>query len=415
MKNKCRVVITGLGALTPLGLDVSSLWKGLCEGRSGISRITRFDASDLPVQIGGEVKGFDPCGRLDPKLVRRTARFTQYALCAALEATDDAVLDFGKLDKDRVGVIVGTSMGGIETMMDEHRRYLSAGPSRVSSRLMPAMLPDMACGQISICFGVRGPNYCTTSACSSGAHAICFAVQHIMRGDADVMIAGGTEAALTHFMVAGLANMRALSRRNQEPERASRPFDVDRDGFVISEGAGIVILEELGHAERRNAKIYAEFAGCACNSDAYHISAPDPEGSGAYFAMKEALEASRLPPDSITYINAHGTSTKLNDVVETRAIRRLFVEHADKIAVNSSKSMIGHLQGAGGAVEFLVTSLSVCHQKVHPTTNLEHPDPECDLDYVPEGARDLEITAALTNSFAFGGHNVTLIVKRFEG
>lgn len=407
-----RVVVTGLGAITPLGLDVPSLWAGLLAGRSGIARITRFDPSRLPVQIAGEVKGFDPVARLDPKLVKRTDRFIQYALWATIEAVQDSGLDLSKEDRSRIGVVVGSGMGGLETWEAEHARFMAQGPERISPFLIPMMIPDMASGQIAIYYHLGGPNFCTTSACSSGAHAIGEAYQLIKAGVADVMIAGGSEAPITEFCVAAFANMRAVSRRNQEPELASRPFDRDRDGFVIAEGAGIVILEELEHARTRGAKVYCELSGYGLTGDGYHITAPAPEGEGAYRAMAQALEEAGIGPDGIDYINAHGTSTELNDLTETQAIKRLFQEHAFKVAISSTKSMIGHLLGAAGAVEFLVTCLSVYEGRVHPTINLQNPDPECDLDYVPEGMREMEVRAGISNSFGFGGHNTTLLVKR---
>lgn len=408
-----RVVITGLGAVTPLGPDVPALWHGLCSGESGIGHITRFDASDLPVQIAGEIKDFDPCQRLPPKLVKRTSRFIQYALWSSLEAVTDAGLDGCGVAKDRVGVVIGSGLGGLEVIVREHEKALRNKGPHVSPLLLPTMLPDMAAGQVSIYFGYLGPNYCTSSACCSGAHAIGSAFRHIVQGEAEAMLAGGSEAGITHFLISGLTRMNALSRRNDEPKRASRPFDADRDGFVIAEGAGIMVLEALDHAKKRDAKIYAELAGYGYSGDAYHITAPHPEGEGASIAMREALNSSGLPVEAIGYINAHGTSTRVNDIIETRSIRRVFREWADRIPVSATKSMTGHLQAACGAVECIVSTLSVYHQRVHPTLNLDTPDPECDLDYVPEGPRDLKIEAALSNSFGFGGHNVSLVIKKY--
>lgn len=407
------MAVTGLGAITPLGHDVPSLWRGLLAGDSGIARISRFDPSDLPVQIAGEVKGLDPAIRLDPKLVRRTDRFTQYALWAAIEAVKDSGLNLDQEDRNQIGVVIGSGMGGIETWEAEHSKLLAQGPARVSPLLIPMMIPDMASGQIAIYYRLGGPNFCTTSACASGAHGIGESYNLIKAGAAELMIAGGAEASITKLCIAAFANMRAISRRNQEPERASRPFDRDRDGFVVGEGAGVVILEELTHAQARGAKIYCELAGYGVTGDGYHITAPAPQGEGAYRAMAQALLEAGIGTDGIDYINAHGTSTDLNDLTETQAIKHLFGEHAFELAVNSTKSMIGHLLGAAGAVEFLVTCLSVYNQEVHPTINLENPDPECDLDYVVEGPRTLKIRAALSNSLGFGGHNATLLVKKF--
>ncbi len=411
---KRRVVVTGLGVVTCLGNDVKSFWSNLLAGRSGISRITRFDPSPLPVQIAGEVKNFDPTQKFDPKLLKRTDTYTQYALYATVEAVTDAGLDFNRLDKNRVGVIIGSGMGGIETWEKQHEIFLTKGPARVSPLLIPMMIPDIAAGQVSIYYGLRGPNYCTTSACASGAHAIGNGFRHIRDGDAEVIIAGGSEAPITPYCIAAFANMGALSKRNDSPEKASRPFDKDRDGFVIAEGCGIVILEELEHARRRNAKIYCEIAGYGLTGDGYHITAPAPDGKGAYESMRRAIAEAEIEKEEIDYINAHGTSTDLNDLTETQAIKRLFGEHAQRLWVNSTKSMIGHSLGAAGAIEFIVTSLSVYHGQVHPTINLDNPDTEMTLDYVREGTRTKPIRAALSNSFGFGGHNTTLLVKAYR-
>lgn len=409
-----RVVVTGLGAVTALGLDVPSLWEGLLAGQSGVTRISRFDPSALPVQIAAEVKNFDATQRLDPKACRRMDPFTQYALWAAVEAVNDAGLDFRKENPSRCGAVVGSGMGGLQTWENEFAKYLSKGPSRISPLLIPMMIPDMAAGQIAIQYAIRGPNFATVSACASGAHAIGEALRLIRQDDADIIITGGSEAAITQFCVGAFANMQALSRRNDAPEKASRPFDRDRDGFVIAEGAGIVVLEELEHARARGAKIYGELAGYGATGDGYHITAPAPEGIGAYEAMALALKEAGITPDQIDYINAHGTSTDLNDLTETQAIKRLFGAHAEKLAVSSTKSMIGHALGAAGAIEFVVTALSVYHQQVHQTLNLENPDTEMTLDYVREGSRKMVIRHALSNSFGFGGHNCCLIVRRYE-
>jgi 3-oxoacyl-[acyl-carrier-protein] synthase II len=409
-----RVVVTGLGTVSALGTDVETFWNNVLAGKSGVSRISRFDPSHLAVQFGGEVKDFDPTKKLDPKAVRRMDRFTQFAVWSAIDAVTDSKLSFDSEDKNRIGVIIGSGMGGIDTWEKQHEIYLTKGPNRVSPLLIPMMIPDIAAGQISIHYGIRGPNYCTTSACASGANAIGNSFRHIGEGDADVMIAGGTEAPISGYCISGFANMGALSKRNDAPEKASRPFSKDRDGFVIAEGSGIVVLEELEHAKKRNAKIYCEIVGYGLTGDGYHITAPAPEGAGAYEAMRRAIKEAKLTIDDIDYINAHGTSTDLNDLTETQAIKRLFGERAKKIAVNSTKSMIGHTLGAAGSIEFIVMSLSIYHQKVHPTINLENPDPELDLDYVTEGTRTLTIRAALSNSLGFGGHNTSLLAKQFK-
>lgn len=411
---KRRVVVTGLGAVTPLGNDVRTYWENLLAGVSGIKRISAFDASDLAVQIAGEVKNFNPLDRLDAKLVKRADRFTQFALWAAVEALRDAGIDLNQEDCNRVGVIVGSGMGGIATWEQQHEIFITRGPRPVSPLLIPMMIPDMASGQISIVYGLRGPNYCSVSACASGAHATGVAFRHIQNGDADVMITGGSEAPITKFTVAAFANMGALSKRNDQPERASRPFDRQRDGFVIAEGCGIYILEELEHALKRGAKIYCELSGYGASADGYHITAPDPEALGAALAMKRALEDAGLKPEDIDYINAHGTSTPLNDAAEVKAINMVFGEHSRRLAVNSTKSMIGHGLGAAGAMEFVATVLSVSEGKLHRTANLEEPDEGVELDFVREGSRERRVRAALSNSFGFGGHNCCLCVKAWE-
>jgi len=408
-----RVVITGLGVVTSLGLSTEEFFSNLLAGKSGVSRITRFDPSNLEVQFAGEIKNFPFRDRFDIKLEKRTDRFTQYALWASLDAIKDAQLNLDSIDKDRVGVIIGSGMGGIETWEIEHIKYLNGGPKKVSPLLVPMMIPDMASGQVSIHFGFRGPNFCVTSACASGAHAIGEAFRLIKAGDADIIITGGSEAPITGYCISSFANMGALSKRNEEPEKASRPFDRDRNGFVLGEGCGVVVLEELSHALKRDAKIYCEICGYGASADAYHITAPDENGEGAYMAMANALREAKLSPADIDYINAHGTSTKLNDKVEVMAIKRLFGEHAYKLLVNSTKSMIGHLLGGAGAVEFVVTCLSVYYNKVHPTINLDNPDDGMDLDFVRFKMKEKEIFAAISNSFGFGGHNVCLAVKKF--
>jgi len=409
-----RVVITGLGVVTCLGNDVETFWNALLAGKSGINRISRFDPTNFAVQIAGEIKTFDPSQKFDFKLIKRSDRFTQFAMWAAIDAVTDAKLTFNSEDKNRIGVIVGSGMGGIETWEKQHEIYLTKGPNRISPLLIPMMIPDIAAGQISIHYGLRGPNYCTTSACASGANAIGNSFRHILEDDADIMIAGGSETPITGYCMSGFINMGALSKRNDAPEKASRPFSKDRDGFVIAEGSGIVILEELEHAKKRNAKIYCEIAGYGVTGDGYHITAPAPEGAGAFEAMSNAIKEAKLTINDIDYINTHGTSTDLNDLTETQAIKKLFGERAKKVPINSTKSMIGHSLGAAGAIEFIVLTLSTQRQKIHPTINLENPDPELDLDYVPEGTRNVPIRAALSNSLGFGGHNTCLLVKQFK-
>ncbi len=408
-----RVVVTGMGVVTPIGNDIPSFWQSLIAGKSGAARLASFDTSDLEVQIGAEVKGFDPTQRLDAKLVKRTDRFTQFALWAADEAVKDSRIDFEKEDRSRVGVITGCGMGGIQTWEAQHVQFLQKGPRRVSPLLVPMMIPDMACGQIAIVYGLRGPNYDTTSACASAAHATGSAFRHIMHGDADVMVAGGSEAAITRFTIAGFCNMGALSKRNTEPERASRPFDRDRDGFVMGEGAGIFVLEELDHARRRGAPIHCELAGYGATADAYHITAPDPDALGAIAVMREAIAEAGLKPDDIDYINTHGTSTPLNDASEVKALSAVFGDHVKRLAINSTKSMIGHGLGAAGAMELAAMTLQVKHQRVHATVNHETPDDGVDFDFVKGSARDCRIRAALSNSFGFGGHNACLLVKAY--
>jgi 3-oxoacyl-[acyl-carrier-protein] synthase II len=409
-----RVVVTGMGVVTPVGNDVPAFWQSLLAGKSGAAPLASFDTTDLEVLIGAEVKGFDPTQRLDPKLVKRADRFTQFALWSTDEAVRDAKIDFAKEDRSRVGVVTGSGMGGIQVWESQHAQFLQKGPKRVSPLLVPMMIPDMACGQIAIAYGLRGPNYDTTSACASAAHATGSAFRHIMHGDADVMVTGGSEAAITRFTIAGFCNMGALSKRNSEPEKASRPYDKDRDGFVMGEGAGIFVLEELEHARRRGAQIYCELAGYGATADAHHITAPDPDALGAIAVMREAIAEAGLRPEEIDYINGHGTSTPLNDASEVKAILDVFGAHAAGLAVNSTKSMIGHGLGAAGAMELAAMVLQVKHQRVHPTVNHETPDDGVQLDFVKGAARDCRIRAALSNSFGFGGHNACLLVKAWS-
>ena len=406
-----RVVVTGMGAITPVGNDVPALWTALVHGCSGIDTVGRFDVSDLDVKIAGEIKNFDPNDHLDRKEARRMDRFLQLGMVAAKEAVRDANLTITPETAERVGVLVGSGIGGISTIVDAAITLHTRGPDRVSPFVVPMMLPDMLSGLIAIDTGAKGPNFAISSACATAGHTLGEAAEIIRRGDADVMIAGGGEAPVTRIGLAAFDSMHALSRRNQEPQRASRPFDRDRDGFVLSEAAGIVVLESLEYAQERGARVYAEMVGYAATGDAYHITAPSEGGEGAARAMRLALERAELSPDEIGYINAHGTSTPHNDRTETQAIRSVFGEHPPP--VSSTKSMTGHLIGASGAVEAIACIKAILEGCLPPTINYENPDPECDLDYVPNTARAARIDAALSNSLGFGGHNTALIVKRF--
>jgi 3-oxoacyl-[acyl-carrier-protein] synthase II len=411
--SKRRVVVTGVGAVTPVGNNHREFWGSLIEGRSGIGRITQFDATAFDVRIAGEVKNFDVSPYLDAKEIRKTDRFVQFGIAAAMMAVENAALDMTRIDPTRVGVYVGSGIGGIETFERQHRILLEKGPSRVSPFFIPMMILNMASGQISMALGAKGPNFASVSACASGAHAIGEAFKAIQRGDCDVMITGGTEATITTMSVAGFASMRALSERNDEPERASRPFDAGRDGFVMGEGAGIVVLEDLEHALARGATIYCEMAGYGSTADAYHITQPAPEGEGAARAMEMSIQDAQAAHEDVTYINAHGTSTPLNDKFETLAIKSVFGTHARKLAVSSTKSMTGHLLGAAGGIECVVCTLAIKESTIPPTINYETPDPECDLDYVPNAARRVSLSAALSNSFGFGGQNACLLTRRW--
>ncbi|MEO0123326.1 MAG: beta-ketoacyl-ACP synthase II [candidate division WOR-3 bacterium] len=409
-----RVVITGLGVITPLGNDLRSTWNNMLQGKSGIGLIKSFDTSKHTVKIAGEVKDFNPETKLDPKAIKRLDRCVQLCLWAALEAVADAQIDFEKYDKTDIGVIIGSGIGGLLTWEDEHIKYMNQGPGRVSPFLIPMMIPDMTSGYVAIHYGLKGPNYTTVSACASGAHAIGTAFREIKLGNASVVITGGAEAPVTPFALAGFSNMRALSRRNDEPEKASRPFDQARDGFVMAEGAAVLILEELEFARKRGAKIYAEIVGFGATGDGYHITAPSPEGEGARRSMERAIKEAGCQKEQIDYINTHGTSTDLNDKFEARAIKDLFGPHAPKIYLNSTKSMIGHTLGAAGAIEAVVTVLSIYEQILHPSVNLENPDPECEgLNFVLKESKKAKIDYALSNSLGFGGHNATLCFKRF--
>jgi 3-oxoacyl-[acyl-carrier-protein] synthase II len=403
-----------MGLLTAVGNDLASSWEALLDGRSGVRRITRFDPEGFATQIAAEVKNFEPERWIEKKETRRQDLFTQFAVAAASMAVEDSGLGLPNGDGHRVGVIIGSGIGGIATHEVQNERYLAGGPSRISPFYIPMMIPDIASGVVSMRYGAKGPNYCTVSACASSAHAIGDAFRLIKHGDADVMIAGGTEAAVTAMSVGGFAAMKAMSTRNDEPERASRPFDAERDGFVLGEGAGMAVLEELEHARARGARIYAEVLGVGMTADAYHITAPAPGGEGAARAMQRAVDESGLPIEEFDYINAHGTSTPFNDEFETMAIKAVFGPRAQELMVGSTKSMTGHLLGGAGGLEFVVTSLVIHQGKVPPTINQEHPDPLCDLDYVPNSMREAEVRAALSNSFGFGGHNASLALGRYE-
>jgi 3-oxoacyl-[acyl-carrier-protein] synthase II len=409
-----RVVVTGVGLVSPLGIGTEANWEALCAGRSGIRPITRFDASQHSARIAGEVEGFDPLRFIDKKDVKKMDVFIQYAIAASQFAMDDAGLSVTEDIATRVGVFIASGIGGFSTIEREHKALLEGGPRRISPFFIPAAIINLAAGQVSIRFGAKGPNSATCTACSASAHAIGDAFEIIRRCDADVMIAGGSEAAITPMGVGGFAAMRALSTRNDDPARASRPFDKDRDGFIMGEGAGVVILEELEFAKERGAAIYAELVGYGMSGDAYHITAPSEDGDGGMRVMQAAIRHAGIAPSDVDYINAHGTSTPYNDKLETLAIRRLFGEHAYKLAISSTKSMTGHLLGAAGGLEAGISALAVRHQMIPPTINYETPDPECDLDYVPNQKRAAKIEYALSNSFGFGGTNGALQFKRFS-
>ena len=408
-----RVVVTGVGAITPVGNDVPTMWQHLVAGHSGIRRITTFDPTPFASQIAGEVKEFDPTTSLNAKEVRRTERFVQFAVAAAKQAFRDSGVDLAQGDPFRVGVWIGCGIGSIGLVERQQEILASKGPQKLSPFLIPMMISNMASGQVAITLGMKGPNCCTTSACASGAHGIGEAFRIVQRGDADIMLGGGTESCITPLTVGGFCALMALSRRNDQPTKASRPFDKDRDGFVIGEGSGVMVLEELEHAKKRGAKIYAEMVGYGRTADAYHMTAPDPDGAGAAGAMAAALQDAKLNPEQVSYMNAHGTSTELNDKIETLAIKRVFKDRAKRVPISSTKSMMGHLIGAAGAVEGIISCLAIHHGAIPPTINYEHPDPECDLDYVPNQARKLPVDVVLSNSLGFGGHNATLLFRRF--
>ena len=409
-----RVVVTGLGVVSPVGKDVNTFWDSLCSGKSGISRIESFDTANYPAKIAGEIKDIDFSGIVEPKEINRTDRNILFALFAAEQVIRDSGLDLNTEDLARIGTIIGSGIGGLKTLEIEHAKLLSRGPGRVSPFLVPMMITDMAAGRVSIKYGFKGPNFCVVSACASASHSLGEAYLGIKAGMMDVAIAGGSESGITPLSFAGFCSMKALSSRNDVPEKASSPFDKKRDGFVMGEGSGLVLLESLDHALARKARIYAEFLGYGATGDAFHISAPAPEGEGAQRSMVMALASAGLKASDIDYINAHGTSTDLNDKLETLAIHKVFGEHALKVNISSTKSMTGHLLGASGGIEFIATVLSICKNIIHPTINYEDPDPDCDLNYTPNVAVSRNVRYAMSNSFGFGGHNASLVVGKYE-
>jgi 3-oxoacyl-[acyl-carrier-protein] synthase II len=409
-----RVVITGIGLVSSLGIGTSENWKALLAGTSGVARITRFDVSGFAAQIAAEVKGFDPLQFIDKKDVKKMDVFIQYAIAASQFAMDDSGLVVTPENAPTIGVYIASGIGGFATIEREHAALLDGGPRKISPFFIPSAIINLAAGQVSIRFGAKGPNLATCTACSASAHSVGESFEIIRRGDAEAMIAGGSEAAITPMSVGGFGRMQALSTRNDDPARASRPFDRDRDGFIIGEGAGVLVMEELDHARRRGARIYAELVGYGASADAYHITAPSEDGEGAIRVMNAALKKACIGPDKVDYINAHGTSTPYNDRLETLAIKKCFGDHARKLVISSTKSMTGHLLGAAGGLEAGIAALAVHDQEVPPTINLDHPDPECDLDYVPHRSRKMKVEYALSNSFGFGGTNAALLFKRYE-
>ncbi|HIJ60482.1 MAG TPA: beta-ketoacyl-ACP synthase II [Nitrospirae bacterium] len=409
-----RVVVTGLGLVTPVGLNVKDSWEALKSGVSGIDLITHFDAKDLPVRIAGEVKGFDPSLYIEQKEIKKMDRFIHLAMGASTEAIIDSQLKIDESIADQVGVSIGAGIGGLSTIEHYHKILLEKGYRRITPFFIPMLIINLASGNVSIKFGAKGPNTCAVTACSTGTHSIGDAYRIIQRGEAIAMIAGGTESCITPLGVSGFAVMKALSTRNEEPQRASRPFDINRDGFVMGEGAGIVILEELEFAKSRGARIYAELIGYGMSADAYHLTSPSPDGRGAVMCMKKALNDAKIAPEKISYINAHGTSTKYGDEIETKAIKEVFGNHAKELVISSTKSMTGHLLGAAGGLEAVISVLSVFHNIIPPTINIDEPDPECDLDYAPYKFRELDVEYAMSNSFGFGGTNGCLIFSKYR-
>ncbi|MDZ7763553.1 MAG: beta-ketoacyl-ACP synthase II [Melioribacteraceae bacterium] len=412
---KRRVVITGLGVVTPIGNNLSEFWENLKKGTSGAGPITYFDPAAFATKFACEVKNFDPEQFMDKKAARRMDLFTQFALATAVMAVEDSKLNFDKEDRERIGVVFGSGIGGMDTLEKQIKAFFDGGPRKISPFFVPMMISDIAAGQISIRYGLKGPNYATTSACATSSHAIADAFFLIQRNSADLMVTGGSEAAITQMAIGGFNASRAISTWNDRPKEASRPFDKDRNGFVMGEGGGTLILEELEHAKARGAKIYAEIIGAGLTGDAFHVTAPPPEGEGAFRSMREALKDGQVETTEVDYINAHGTSTPLNDENETAAIKNLFGDHAYKMAISSTKSMTGHLLGAAGAVEAAATILAIEHSFIPPTINLDEPDPLCDLDYTPKVGKEREVRYAISNTFGFGGHNASLLFKKFEG
>ena len=409
-----RVVVTGLGVVTPLGNDVNTFWQSLIAGQCGIDKITAFDVTNFDTQIAGEVKNFDPTPAFpSPKEIRRTDRYAQLGIYAAWSALKDSGADLEKLDRDEIGVILGSGIGGLETTTIQHKVLLDRGPGRLSPFMIPMLISNMASGLFSMFYNLRGPNFATCSACATANHAIGEAWRTLKMGEAKMMFAGGAEAAVVPVGIGGFCAMKAMSTRNDDPQHASRPFDKERDGFVMGEGAGVILLEELEHAKKRGAKIYCELAGYGNTADAFHLTAPSPNGEGAARCMKMALRSGGLRNEDVSYINAHGTSTPQGDVCETQAIKTVFGDHAKKIAVSSTKGATGHMLGAAGAVEMTACALAIYHGVVPPTINLQHPDPECDLDFVPNTAREMKVNAIINNSFGFGGHNASIAAKKF--
>lgn len=409
-----RIVVTGIGVVSPVGSGINKFWNSLIGGKSGIDKITAFNAEDLPSKIAGEVRDFNPEDYIDRKELKRLDRFTQFAVGATKMAFEDAQLDLSKIDPTRVGVILGSGIGGANTWEEQHTILIEKGPRRVSPFFIPMMIINMASGQTAMAFNLKGPNFTVVTACASGTNAIGEAFRVLQRGDADIIVSGGTEASITMLSIAGFSSMKALSTRNDEPAKASRPFDRGRDGFVIGEGAGIVILETLESALNRNARIYGEIVGYGSTADAYHLTQPAPEGEGASRAMMASILDAGLKPEDVDYINAHGTSTPLNDKFETMAIKNAFGKHAYELAVSSTKSMTGHLLGAAGAIEFIAATLAVYNDEIPPTINYENPDPECDLNYVPNKSIKRQVNVALSNSMGFGGQNASVVVKKYK-
>ena len=409
---KKRVVVTGIGVISPVGNTKDEFWSAIVSGKNGVGPMTSFDCKDYTSRIAGEVKDFTPHPFIPKKELRRMEKFVQFAVTAAKEAVDDSGLDISKEDPFRIGVLVGSGIGSLRIIEEQHKVILERGPSKITPFLIPMLIVNMASGHISIMFKIKGPNSCTTTACAAGTHALGDAFRIIQKGDADMMISGGTESCITALGVGGFCALKALSTRNDEPERASRPFDKERNGFVMAEGAGIAVLEELEHAKKRNANIYGEVIGFGMSGDAYHMTAPDPSAEGPARCMQNALEDAGIKPEQVSYINAHGTSTLLNDKVETLAIKKVFGGYAKKVPISSTKSMTGHLLGAAGGVEFAACCLAIKNDMIPPTINYENPDPECDLDYVPNKARKAKVNIVISDSLGFGGHNATICVKK---